>query len=173
MCYYKAYVVMAFCLIAETEGFKINTTGTYHGMTLKSVTEGASARKVQTPQPAPQPVPRPISQARPPPSQSKKGKSDNPHHVQYHKPDPHPVGVKKVSVTTHTTHNITSQVLAQSENTPQPPPCPISQARPLPCLEYRPQPPPCTISQTRPLPCLNTCHSPHHAQYHKPGPCPV
>uniref|UniRef100_A0A3B3THI6 Parafibromin n=1 Tax=Paramormyrops kingsleyae TaxID=1676925 RepID=A0A3B3THI6_9TELE len=41
----------------ETEGFKIDTMGTYHGMTLKSVTEGASARKAQTP--AMQPVPRP------------------------------------------------------------------------------------------------------------------
>ncbi|XP_055469357.1 parafibromin-like, partial [Psammomys obesus] len=43
--------------------------GTYHGMTLKSVTEGASARKTQTP--AAQPVPRPVSQARPPPNQKK------------------------------------------------------------------------------------------------------
>uniref|UniRef100_A0AAY5F2H9 Parafibromin n=1 Tax=Electrophorus electricus TaxID=8005 RepID=A0AAY5F2H9_ELEEL len=42
----------------ETEGFKIDTMGTYHGMTLKSVTEGASARKAQTPV-AMQPVPRP------------------------------------------------------------------------------------------------------------------
>ncbi|XP_070532316.1 parafibromin-like [Ptychodera flava] len=33
----------------ETEGFKIDTMGSYHGMTLKSVTEGVSARKVQTP----------------------------------------------------------------------------------------------------------------------------
>ncbi|MCJ8731974.1 hypothetical protein PDJAM_G00205650 [Pangasius djambal] len=53
----------------ETEGFKIDTMGTYHGMTLKSVTEGASARKAQTP--AMQPVPRPVSQARPPPNQKK------------------------------------------------------------------------------------------------------
>uniref|UniRef100_A0A6I8SHN5 Parafibromin n=1 Tax=Xenopus tropicalis TaxID=8364 RepID=A0A6I8SHN5_XENTR len=53
----------------ETEGFKIDTMGTYHGMTLKSVTEGASARKTQTP--AVQPVPRPVSQARPPPNQKK------------------------------------------------------------------------------------------------------
>uniref|UniRef100_A0A672S4W2 Parafibromin-like n=1 Tax=Sinocyclocheilus grahami TaxID=75366 RepID=A0A672S4W2_SINGR len=43
----------------ETEGFKIDTMGTYHGMTLKSVTEGASARKAQTP--ALQPVPRPVA----------------------------------------------------------------------------------------------------------------
>ncbi|CAG5126553.1 unnamed protein product [Candidula unifasciata] len=63
----------------ETEGFQIDTRGTYHGMTLKSVTEGAQAKK--TPQPAPQPVPqpapvqpslsRPVSQARPPPNQKK------------------------------------------------------------------------------------------------------
>uniref|UniRef100_A0A3Q2UJ69 Parafibromin n=1 Tax=Fundulus heteroclitus TaxID=8078 RepID=A0A3Q2UJ69_FUNHE len=53
----------------ETEGFKIDTMGTYHGMTLKSVTEGASARKAQTP--ALQPVARPVSQARPPPNQKK------------------------------------------------------------------------------------------------------
>lgn len=37
----------------ETEGFKIDTMGTYHGMTLKSVTEGPSvpapARAPQTP----------------------------------------------------------------------------------------------------------------------------
>ncbi|XP_002734557.1 parafibromin-like [Saccoglossus kowalevskii] len=33
----------------ETEGFKIDTMGTYRGMTLKSVTEGASARKAPTP----------------------------------------------------------------------------------------------------------------------------
>ncbi|EHB12236.1 Parafibromin [Heterocephalus glaber] len=53
----------------ETEGFKIDTIGTYHGMTLKSVMEGASARKTQTP--AAQLVPRPVSQARPPPNQKK------------------------------------------------------------------------------------------------------
>lgn len=36
----------------ETEGFKIDTMGTYHGMSLKSVTEGSQAqRKAQmTPQ---------------------------------------------------------------------------------------------------------------------------
>ncbi|XP_028666856.1 parafibromin [Erpetoichthys calabaricus] len=54
---------------AETADFKIDTMGTYHGMTLKSVTEGASARKPQAP--AVQPVPRPVSQARPPPNQKK------------------------------------------------------------------------------------------------------
>uniref|UniRef100_A0A3P8VSU2 Parafibromin n=1 Tax=Cynoglossus semilaevis TaxID=244447 RepID=A0A3P8VSU2_CYNSE len=43
----------------ETEGFKIDTMGTYHGMTLKSVTKGASARRARTP--ALQPVPRPGS----------------------------------------------------------------------------------------------------------------
>lgn len=35
----------------ETEGFKIDTTGTYHGMTLKSVTEGSQPRKPATPTP--------------------------------------------------------------------------------------------------------------------------
>ncbi|KAF0306116.1 Parafibromin [Amphibalanus amphitrite] len=35
----------------ETEGFKIDTMGTYHGMTLKSVTEGSQPRKAP-PQPA-------------------------------------------------------------------------------------------------------------------------
>ncbi|XP_064616163.1 parafibromin-like [Liolophura sinensis] len=61
----------------ETDVFKIDTTGTYHGMTLKSVTEGASARKTQPqPQaphhfPTPQPHARPVSQARPPPNQKK------------------------------------------------------------------------------------------------------
>jgi len=64
------------CLLySETAGFKIDTTGTYHGMTLKSVTEGASAKK---PQPSsvvaqpPVPMSRPVSQARPPPN-AKKG----------------------------------------------------------------------------------------------------
>ncbi|XP_045397219.1 parafibromin-like [Lemur catta] len=51
----------------EMEGFKIDTMGTYHGMTLKSVTESASAQT-----PAAQLVPRPISQARLPPD-GKKG----------------------------------------------------------------------------------------------------
>ena len=37
------------CPRAETEGFKIDTMGSYHGMTLKSVTEGVSAKKAQTP----------------------------------------------------------------------------------------------------------------------------
>ncbi|XP_058516964.1 parafibromin-like [Ochotona princeps] len=53
----------------ETEGFKIDTRGTYHGMPLKLLTEGASAHKTQTP--AAQPVPRPLSQARPPTNQKK------------------------------------------------------------------------------------------------------
>jgi len=60
----------------ETEGFKIDTMGTYHGMTLKSVTEGASAKKPAAAAPVAQPVmpvSRPIAQARPPPNQ-KKGK---------------------------------------------------------------------------------------------------
>lgn len=32
-------------LFAETEGFKIDTMGTYHGMSLKSVTEGSAMQK--------------------------------------------------------------------------------------------------------------------------------
>ncbi|XP_005088839.1 parafibromin [Aplysia californica] len=63
----------------DTDGFNINTMGTFHGMTLKSLTEGAQARKMPqpTPQPVPQPAPvqqtatRPISQARPPPNMKK------------------------------------------------------------------------------------------------------
>lgn len=47
----------------ETEGFKIDTMGTYHGMTLKSVTEGPKVRPAATP--AQQPLP--VSAARPPP----------------------------------------------------------------------------------------------------------
>ncbi|CAH0394551.1 unnamed protein product [Bemisia tabaci] len=40
----------------ETEGFKIDTTGTYHGMTLKSVTEGNQPKKPAVPSPStPQP----------------------------------------------------------------------------------------------------------------------
>ncbi|XP_058790580.1 parafibromin [Phymastichus coffea] len=37
----------------ETEGFKIDTMGTYHGMTLKSVTEGTNPAIRKPPQPAP------------------------------------------------------------------------------------------------------------------------
>ncbi|KAB0793360.1 hypothetical protein PPYR_12980 [Photinus pyralis] len=48
----------------ETEGFKINTMGTYHGMTLKSVTEGSTKTRPQAPQPT---APLPVSAARPPP----------------------------------------------------------------------------------------------------------
>jgi len=46
----------------ETEGFKIDTLGTYHGMTLKSVTEGTQPKKVQAPS---QPIiqqPRPVAE---------------------------------------------------------------------------------------------------------------
>ena len=60
---------------AETEGFKIDTMGTYHGMTLKSVTEGVSAKKPPSQAPPtsqpPATATRPIAQARPPPSQKK------------------------------------------------------------------------------------------------------
>lgn len=75
-------VINVFCVcVSETAGLKIDTMGTFHGMTLKSVTEGAQTRKKEAPQPSshnfsqnPQPQPRPISQARPPPNQ-KKGQS--------------------------------------------------------------------------------------------------
>jgi len=49
------------CFI-ETEGFKIDTLGTYHGMTLKSVTEGTQPKKAQAPS---QPIiqqPRPVAE---------------------------------------------------------------------------------------------------------------
>lgn len=74
---YNRYEQETFRRNEAPEGFKIETMGTYHGMTLKSVTEGASARKAPTIQPTPQPtapqqpLSRPISQARPPPSQKK------------------------------------------------------------------------------------------------------
>ncbi|KAJ9591699.1 hypothetical protein L9F63_001786 [Diploptera punctata] len=48
----------------ETEGFKIDTLGTYHGMTLKSVTEGTQPKKVQTPVQPVIPQPRPVAEAR-------------------------------------------------------------------------------------------------------------
>lgn len=94
------YLNLDFLFFADTEGFKIDTMGTYHGMTLKSVTEGASARKAEvpqarpTPQPTPQEIPRPVSQARPSPSQKKGNEATmilpvswthcNWHSVQYH-----------------------------------------------------------------------------------------
>lgn len=63
----------------ETEGFKIDTLGTYHGMTLKSVTEGnAQQRKPPNPNMAPMPPGRPkeltpTAQARMlPPNQNKR-----------------------------------------------------------------------------------------------------
>ncbi|KAL0275871.1 UNVERIFIED_CONTAM: hypothetical protein PYX00_003597 [Menopon gallinae] len=46
----------------ETEGFQIDTTGSYHGMTLKSVTEGTQPKK------APEPMPPPAVQTPPSPS---------------------------------------------------------------------------------------------------------
>lgn len=64
----------------ETEGFKIDTMGTYHGMTLKSVTEGQAKIRPQPP-PAQQPAqttPLPASQARPPPSGMQKRVSRTP-----------------------------------------------------------------------------------------------
>lgn len=43
--YYVGIFVIGVSILLETEGFKIDTTGTYHGMTLKSVTEGSQPRK--------------------------------------------------------------------------------------------------------------------------------
>ncbi|KAF6205400.1 hypothetical protein GE061_019572 [Apolygus lucorum] len=43
----------------ETEGFKIDTMGTYHGMTLKSVTEGNQPKKPTNPAPSQQPTQNP------------------------------------------------------------------------------------------------------------------
>lgn len=63
-------------LCAETEGFKIDTMGTYHGMTLKSVTEGSA--KVNRPQPAQPQTPLPVSAARPPPGGLQKRVSRTP-----------------------------------------------------------------------------------------------
>ncbi|XP_050507175.1 parafibromin [Diabrotica virgifera virgifera] len=54
----------------ETEGFEINTMGTYHGMSLKSVTEGSA--KANRPIPAQPTTPLPISAARPPSGGAKK-----------------------------------------------------------------------------------------------------
>lgn len=49
-----------FLLNLETEGFQIDTMGTYHGMTLKSVTEGTQPKKQAAPMPPPsQPPPSP------------------------------------------------------------------------------------------------------------------
>lgn len=53
---YNRYVQERFKAKKDTEGFQIDTMGTYHGMTLESVKDGAA-----------QPVPRPVSQATPPP----------------------------------------------------------------------------------------------------------
>lgn len=63
----------------ETEGFKIDTMRSFHGMALKSVTEGAQSRKKESSAPPTHSLPptpqtqvaRPISQARPPPNQKK------------------------------------------------------------------------------------------------------
>lgn len=54
---YNRYEQEGFRTKEETEGFKIDTTGTYHGMTLKSVTEGTQPKKQPiTSQPIPSPV---------------------------------------------------------------------------------------------------------------------
>ncbi|KAF7266046.1 cell division cycle 73 hyrax isoform X2 [Rhynchophorus ferrugineus] len=56
----------------ETEGFKIDTMGTYHGMTLKSVTEGQAKSRPQQPTQQTAQTPLPVSQARPPPGLQKR-----------------------------------------------------------------------------------------------------
>ena len=61
--------------VVETEGFKIDTTGTYHGMTLKSVTEGSQPRKAVVPTALPV---APITQPRPSPGQPHKKVSRTP-----------------------------------------------------------------------------------------------
>ncbi|CAG9815814.1 unnamed protein product [Phaedon cochleariae] len=59
-----------------TEGFQINTMGTYHGMSLKSVTEGSA--KANRPTPAQPQTPLPVSAARPPPGGLQKRVSKTP-----------------------------------------------------------------------------------------------
>lgn len=49
-------------VFVETEGFKIDTKGTYHGMTLKSVTEESAKARPANTQPQ---APLPVSAARP------------------------------------------------------------------------------------------------------------
>lgn len=53
--------LITYCCCLETEGFKIDTMGTYHGMTLKSVTEGNQPKKAAV---LPNPQPTPIVQPR-------------------------------------------------------------------------------------------------------------
>ncbi|KAK3590593.1 hypothetical protein CHS0354_001618 [Potamilus streckersoni] len=76
---YNRYDQERFRSKEETEGFQIDTTRTFDGMTLKSVTAGVSAKKQPAPQQQPPPSqpqqPRPISQARPPPNQKKGSKT--------------------------------------------------------------------------------------------------
>ncbi|GIY28645.1 parafibromin [Caerostris extrusa] len=55
---YNRYDQERFRSKEETEGFKIDTMGTYHGMTLKSVTEGSQPKRPVTPLPQPErPIP--------------------------------------------------------------------------------------------------------------------
>lgn len=51
-------------VIIDTEGFKIDTMGTYHGMTLKSVTEGTTPKKPVATVPPVQQTSRPGPQVR-------------------------------------------------------------------------------------------------------------
>ncbi|KAJ8985727.1 hypothetical protein NQ317_014378 [Molorchus minor] len=73
---YNRYDQERFNRQKKTEGFKIDTMGTYHGMTLKSVTEGSA--KVSRPQPAQPQTPLPATAARPPPGGLQKRVSRTP-----------------------------------------------------------------------------------------------
>ncbi|KAG8194555.1 hypothetical protein JTE90_013302 [Oedothorax gibbosus] len=59
---YNRYDQERFRSKEETEGFKIDTMGTYHGMTLKSVTEGSQPKRPVNPLPQPE---RPIAAVNP------------------------------------------------------------------------------------------------------------
>lgn len=62
---FNMILFVSFFSFSETEGFKIDTMGTYHGMTLKSVTEGSQPKRPVTPLPQPEkplPVVNPVRQ---------------------------------------------------------------------------------------------------------------
>ena len=79
----RTIILISLHFFSETEGFKIDTMQSFHGMALKHVTE-ETTKKPEKPEKPKQPLPsqtpphqtpqqvsRPISQARPPPSQKK------------------------------------------------------------------------------------------------------
>ena len=59
----KSFNLLLYLL--ETEGFKIDTMGTYHGMTLKSVTEGNQPKKPVNMPPNHQPSSQPTQPVMP------------------------------------------------------------------------------------------------------------